>query len=149
MKLQNLLTPDCTVCAVQGNSKKRVLEQISHVASAKLPEISQQELLDSLIAREKMGSTGIGHGIAIPHGRLKNADTAVAVLATAANPISFDAIDNQPVDIFIALFVPEESCKQHLSTLASIAEYFSNKSNSKKVRACSSSEELYQLISQS
>ena len=95
MKLQNLLTPDCTVCAVQGNSKKRILEKISQIASTKLPEISQQELLDSLICREKMGSTGIGHGI------------------------------------------------------ASIAEYFSNKANSKKVRACSSNDELFQLISQS
>jgi len=148
MKLQHLLAFDCTECAVEGSSKKRILEKISVIAAKKFTDISQQDLLNSLITREKMGSTGIGHGIAIPHGRLINATNAVAVLITSKQPIQFDAIDNQPVDIFVALFVPEESCKQHLSTLASIAEFFSDKLNCKKVRACTTREQLYQLVCQ-
>ena len=71
-----------------------------------------------------MGSTGIGNGIAIPHGRLSKCKIVVAVVVTTETPINFDAIDNRPVDIFIALFVPEDACKEHLTTLQSIAKFF-------------------------
>lgn len=137
---------DCTHRAVSGTSKKRVLENIAALAAEKLPSHSTYDLLESLLAREKMGSTGIGNGIAIPHGRLKNATDVIAVLVTTEEPINFDAIDNRAVDIFIALFVPEESCQEHLSTLQSIAKLFSEKAFCKQVRKCTSSEELFALI---
>lgn len=144
--LKNILTPDCTLCAVSGSSKKRILEQISALAAEKLPEHTTYSLLDSLLAREKVGSTGIGNGIAIPHGRLANADKVIAILVTTEQAIPFDAIDNRPVDIFIALFVPEESCQEHLSTLQSIAKLFSDKQTCKQVRKCDSDEALFALI---
>lgn len=146
MKLQQLLAQDCTECAVAASSKKRILEHIAAIAAQKYPEISQQELLDSLIAREKMGSTGIGNGIAIPHGRLAQSAAPLAILLTSENPIAFDAIDNRDVDVFVALFVPEDECKQHLSTLQSIAALFSDNQLLKQMRHAQTSQELFALV---
>jgi len=148
MKLNDIITLDCTLCAVPTSSKKRMLELICEKASIKLKEFNTYTLLDSLMIREKMGSTGIGNGIAIPHGRLTDSDQVAVVLATSESPIAFDAIDNRPVDIFIALFVPEKNCQDHLTTLQSIAQLFSDKSFCKKVRKCETSAELFHLVSQ-
>jgi nitrogen PTS system EIIA component len=146
MKLQDILSQDCTVCAVPAASKKRILEQISAIAATKISGLTQQELLASLMQREKLGSTGIGKGIAIPHGRLTKSTEVIAVLMTTEQAIAFDAIDKRPVDIFIALFVPESLCKEHLSTLQSIAKLFSDKQMGKEIRKCHSDQQLFQLI---
>ena len=129
MKLQDILTLDCTLCAVKGTSKKKLLEVVSKTAANKIENIDTHQLFESLMAREKVGSTGIGNGIAIPHGRLSNTSQVVAVLLTSEQAVEFDSIDNRDVDIVIALFVPEESCQQHLETLQSIAQIFSDKKN--------------------
>lgn len=146
MKLTNLINENCTLCAVPVNSKKRVLELLCEKAAESFEEFNTYTLLENLLAREKMGSTGIGNGIAIPHGRLTEGDKVIVVIATTQSPIEFDAIDNRPVDIFIALFVPEENCQQHLSTLQSIAQIFSNKQICKQVRKCQTSTELFNLL---
>jgi len=148
MKLNDIITLDCTLCAVPTSSKKRILELICEKAAVKLNEYNTYTLLESLMIREKMGSTGIGNGIAIPHGRLTKSKQVVAVIATSERAIPFDAIDNRPVDVFIALFVPEENCQAHLATLQSIAGIFSSKTFCKRVRKCQSSDELFQLIKQ-
>jgi len=147
MKLNEILTVDCTQCAVPLSSKKRILEHISSIASNKIPEHTKFQLLESLLEREKMGSTGIGNGIAIPHGRLTNTSQVVAVFLTTEQAVSFDAIDNRAVDIFVALFVPDEACKEHLTTLQSIARLLSDKKISKQIRKCGSNEDLFELIS--
>jgi len=146
MTLQDILTSDCTFCAISGTSKKRVIDKICTIAANKIPDHTPYELVESLTHREKLGSTGIGNGIAIPHGRLTNTESVVAVVVTTEQPVSFDAIDNKPVDIFIALFVPEDACQHHLTTLQSIAKLFSEKEIAKKVRKCQSNEELFALI---
>jgi len=146
MKLQDILTLDCTICAAPASSKKRLFDTICDAASRKLPEINQHDLLQSLTQREQMGSTGIGNGIAIPHGRLTNSKQAVAVFITTESPISFDAIDNRPVDIFVALFVPEDCCKDHLSTLQNIAQLFSDKKIVKNIRKCQDNHQLFDII---
>ena len=146
MKLQNILSQDCTCCLAPINSKKRILEKICSLAVNKIPDLDQHQLLDSLMEREKMGSTGIGNGIAIPHGRLKDTQQVVAILITVEQAIAFDAIDDRAVDIFIALFVPENCCDEHLSTLQSIAKLFSDKNNGKMIRKCHSDEQLFALI---
>ncbi|XQW84579.1 PTS IIA-like nitrogen regulatory protein PtsN [Thalassotalea piscium] len=148
MKLLELLNLDCTLCAVQATSKKRILELICDTASAELEDFSTYELLTSLMAREKMGSTGIGNGIAIPHGRLINSEKAVAIVATSEEPIEFDAIDSRPVDIFIALFVPEQQCEEHLATLQNIAKLFTDKQLCKQIRKSTTSQEIFELIKQ-
>jgi nitrogen PTS system EIIA component len=146
MKLTELISENCTLCAVSANSKKRVLELLCEKAAESFDNFNTYTLLESLMAREKMGSTGIGNGIAIPHGRLAQSNKVLAVIATTQSPIEFDAIDNRPVDIFIALFVPEENCQQHLSTLQSIAQIFSDKQICKQVRKCQTSTELFNLL---
>ena len=146
MKLQDILTLDCTLCAVKGTSKKKLLEIISTTAADKIENLDTHQLFESLMAREKVGSTGIGNGIAIPHGRLSNTSQVIAVLLTSEQAVEFDAIDNRNVDIIVALFVPEESCLQHLDTLQSIAQIFSDKKTAKKVRKCTSSQEIFDII---
>lgn len=145
MKLSDIITKDCTLCAVPAHSKKKILEVLCEKA-AELSSLSTYTLLESLMVREKMGSTGIGNGIAIPHGRLANSDLITIVIATTESPVEFDAIDSRPVDIFVALFVPEDSCQEHLSTLQNIAKIFSNKQICKQVRKCQTNQELFSLI---
>lgn len=146
MKLQEILTPDCTICAAPGSSKKRILEYLSSLAADKFEEYDTFELLESLVKRERMGSTGIGNGIAVPHGKLSNANKPVAIVITTEEAINFDAVDHRSVDIFIALFVPENECQDHLCTLQSIAKVFRDKQFCKKVRKCKSNQALYELI---
>jgi len=149
MKLQNTLTLDCIKCAVPISSKKRILEEISTLAADQITDLSQHQLLNCLMKREKMGSTGIGNGIAIPHGRLPQTDRAIAIVITTQQPIPFDAIDNKPVDIFIALFAPENACDEHLSTLQNIVQIFGNSNTAKQVRKCQTAEQLFAIITQS
>lgn len=148
MTLQDILTLDCTECAVPASSKKRILEQICLLAAEKMGNCSASDLLESILNREKMGSTGIGNGIAIPHGRLSNTNKAMAVLLTTEQAIDFDAIDNKAVDIFICLFVPQDSTQEHLNTLQSIAQLFSDRKTAKQVRKCTNNLQLFNLIQQ-
>lgn len=146
MEIKDILSPDCTVRAVQGTSKKRILETISQIAAAHIVDIDQSTFLTSLLNREKMGSTGIGNGIAIPHGRLAGLNQILAVLVTSEPPIAFDAIDNNPVDIFFAIFVPEEQAQGHLQTLATIASKLNDKDIVKVMRRAESDQQLYETV---
>ncbi|WAJ70524.1 PTS IIA-like nitrogen regulatory protein PtsN [Catenovulum adriaticum] len=148
MDIQSFLSLDCTASAVPVTSKKRVLELISQIAAKQLTAVPEQEILDALMQRERLGSTGIGNGIALPHGRLAHSDQTVAVLITAETAISYDAIDNQPVNVFFALLVPEAECKAHLKSLAAVAEKLSDKAILKKIRTAQTNQELYQAITE-
>ena len=146
MYLKSILSSDCTQCAVLFNSKKRILQYISQLAHQKYPELSAQDILDSLLVREKLGSTGIGNGIALPHGRLKGITKSVAIFLITEKPLNYDAIDNKPVDIFCAVLIPEQQCQEHLSTLSQIAKLLGDKSLVKQLRQSESNEILYELI---
>ena len=146
MNLDSLFTKDCSKAAVLFNSKKRMLEYLSQVAHQHSPHLSEQSVLDALLTREKLGSTGIGKGVAIPHGRLDGIDSTIAIVVTNREAINFDAIDNRPVDIFVALLVPANETEQHLKTLATIADKLKDKQLCKQLRSASSAQELYQLI---
>lgn len=148
MEIKDILSPDCTSCAVQGTSKKRILEVISQIASERMDNIEQATILASLMNREKMGSTGIGNGIALPHGRIKGLENVTAFLLTSKPPIEFDAIDNCPVDIFFAILVPEEKAEGHLQTLATVATRLSDKEVIKMLRKATCNSELYEAIVQ-
>lgn len=146
MYLKSILSSDCTRSAVLFNSKKRILQFISQLAHTKYPELSSQDILESLLVREKLGSTGIGNGIALPHGRLKGITKSVAIFVVNQNPIKYDAIDNKPVDIFCAVLIPEQHSQEHLSTLSEIAKLLSDKSLVKKMRHSTSDQALHELI---
>ncbi|MGO1297359.1 MAG: PTS IIA-like nitrogen regulatory protein PtsN [Vibrio sp.] len=145
MQLSEVLTLDCTKSAVQCSSKKRALEIISEVAAQHTGQ-NATSLFECMLSREKVGSTGIGNGIAIPHARMADNPSAVAVLLQCEAPIDFDAIDNRPVDLLFALLVPEEQCKEHLQTLASMAERLKDKKVLKQLRSAHTDQELYNIM---
>lgn len=141
-----MLTKDCTKSAVLFNSKKRILEYIAELAHQSQPQLTETTVFEALMAREKLGSTGIGGGIAIPHGKMKDISSPVLIFVVSQDGISFDAIDNQPVDIFCAILIPENQCQTHLTTLSGIARILSQKDFTRKIRHASTDDELYQLL---
>ncbi|EJI2330061.1 PTS IIA-like nitrogen regulatory protein PtsN [Vibrio cholerae] len=145
MQLSEVLSLDCTKSAVQCSSKKRALEIISEIAALHTGQ-NANELFECMLSREKMGSTGIGNGIAIPHARMSDSENAVAVLLQCEEPIEFDSIDNRPVDLLFALLVPEDQCKEHLKTLACMAERLNDKQILKQLRNAASDQELYNIM---
>ncbi|WP_312590093.1 PTS IIA-like nitrogen regulatory protein PtsN [Vibrio cholerae] len=145
MQLSEVLSLDCTKSAVQCSSKKRALEIISEIAALHTGQ-NATELFECMLSREKMGSTGIGNGIAIPHARMSDRENAVAVLLQCEEPIEFDSIDNRPVDLLFALLVPEDQCKEHLKTLACMAERLNDKQILKQLRNAASDQELYNIM---
>ncbi|EGQ7641032.1 PTS IIA-like nitrogen regulatory protein PtsN [Vibrio cholerae] len=145
MQLSEVLSLDCTKSAVQCSSKKRALEIISEIAALRTGQ-NATELFECMLSREKMGSTGIGNGIAIPHARMSDSENAVAVLLQCEEPIEFDSIDNRPVDLLFALLVPEDQCKEHLKTLACMAERLNDKQILKQLRNAASDQELYNIM---
>ncbi|MBL53283.1 MULTISPECIES: PTS IIA-like nitrogen regulatory protein PtsN [Marisediminitalea] len=142
MNIQALVSLDRTECAVQCNSKKRILEIISDIAAQTNPEVEKEAVLSALLGREKVGSTGIGNGIALPHGRLPELTKVTAVVVTTTPAINFDAIDDKPVDIFFAILVPENQTEGHLQTLATIAGKLSQKEIIKAIRGAETKEEV-------
>ncbi len=146
MQLTEILSPDCAVCAAPGSSKKRILESISKIAHQHSQQLSENQILDALVCREKLGSTGIGHGIAIPHGRIEGLSAITAVLVTCKPAIDFDAIDNKPVDVFFAILVPAEQTEAHLQTLSSVATRLSDKQTLKQIRNAETDSALYEAI---
>lgn len=124
MKLSEILSPTGIRLDADATSKKRVLESASEMLADHDKSLSPRQIFDCLIAREKLGSTGLGHGVAIPHGRLAGLDKTIGVFLRVPKGVDFDAPDNEPVDLVFALLVPEESTEEHLQVLASIARYF-------------------------
>ena len=142
--LSQILTPERTVCHAHGPSKKRLFETIATLVCANAPSLHYEAILNHLITREKLGSTGLGGGIAIPHCRIGNCTQPLGALLSLASAISFDAPDDQPVDLLFVLLVPEEACQQHLDILANVAHLFSQKAFCGRLRAARDSHTLYE-----
>lgn len=143
MNLSELLSPDLTFCNVQGPSKKRLLETSAELIAGRVSQVSANQIYEALIAREQLGSTGIGGGIAIPHCRIPRLTQTVSCLLKLQQPVDFDAIDKHPVDLLFFLLVPENTLAGHLEALKTIAEHFSNADYCKRLRAAASDAELY------
>ena len=137
MDIQAIVSLDRTECAVQCNSKKRILEIIADIAAKQNENIDQATVLNSLMARERMGSTGIGNGIALPHGRLAGLEKVIAIVVTSTPAIDF----------FFALLVPEEQTEGHLQTLATVAGKLSDKETIKAIRRATTSDEILSALS--
>ncbi len=142
MNLQNLKA-ELTLSKVKANSKKRALEKAAHTLASHIPEIDADSIFEKLIARERLGSTGVGKGIAIPHCKCENIRNISCCLITLNEAVDFDAIDNNPVDILFVLVVPEASCNQHLETLANLAKLMENAEYRNQLRQALTSEELF------
>lgn len=143
IKFNSILSQGRTRCRTDGGSKKRVLEDVATLIAADYPAVNADDLFRRLIARERLGSTAVGSGVAIPHCRIQNATGTTGALLYLSEPIDFEAPDNQPVDIIFALLVPEEAHDEHLQTLAALAQGFSVEANLKRLRATLSDEELF------
>ncbi|WP_426133947.1 PTS IIA-like nitrogen regulatory protein PtsN [Pseudomonas sp. PWP3-1b2] len=146
IRLETILTPGRSLVNVPGGSKKRALEQIANLIGREVPELETQTVYEALIAREKLGSTGFGNGIAIPHCRLKGCETPVSALLHLDHPIDFDAIDGAPVDLLFVLLVPQAATDAHLELLRQIASMLDRKEVRDKLRSASSNEALYQVV---
>lgn len=148
MKISDVLSPELTKCAFSGRSKKRIIEALSQLISGQLSggnELSER-LFDNFVAREKLGSTGLGKGVAIPHCRTSGIKKIHGCLVKLTNPVDFDAIDDQPVDLIFALVVPEEKNVEHLSTLARIASIMQNDDHRQKLRNCTENVTLFNTV---
>ncbi len=147
MNLIAQLLPESNVIVdLDVTSKKRVFEQAGLLFENTL-HIARSQVFDSLFAREKLGSTGLGQGVAIPHGRIKGLREAAAALVKMKEAIPFDAPDGLPVSIACILLVPEKATDQHLLILSELAQMFSNKNFREKLLHSRDAKEIHQLIS--
>ena len=146
MKLSDILSPDCVRLDLDATSKKRVLESASELLAGTDENLSPRAVFDCLIAREKLGSTGLGHGVAIPHGRLAGLDKTIGVFIKVPKGVDFDAPDSEPVDLVFALLVPEESTEEHLQVLSNLASYFNSEGSRKALRVEISPQKARELI---
>lgn len=145
MTLNALLSPRLSLCRLAGSSKKKLLLNISQAIAEQHPELDADTIFSQLIARERLGSTGIGEGVAIPHCRLPGCERAIGVLCTTQPAVDFDSVDRQPVDLLFALLVPQDADQEHLETLAEVAALFSDSRVREKLRRAQSADELYAL----
>jgi PTS system nitrogen regulatory IIA component len=144
--LESILTPGRSLVNVPGGSKKKALEQIANLIAREVPDLEMQDVFEALIAREKLGSTGFGNGIAIPHCRLKGCTSPISALMHLDAPIDFDAIDGAPVDLLFVLLVPEAATDAHLELLRQIASMLDRKEVRDRLRSAASNEALYQVV---
>ena len=148
MKISDVLSPELTSCNLPGRSKKRILENIAQIITAQLEGSDElcDVLFDNFVSREKLGSTGLGNGVAIPHCRTPGIKKIYGFLAKLTTPVDFDAIDDEPVDLLFALVVPEEKNDEHLNTLARIAGIMQDNQSRQILRECDSDELLFKTI---
>lgn len=144
--LNQILHPSRCRSQVHGNSKKRIFEEVAELLVTDQPAMQAADIITSLLAREKLGSTGLGRGIAIPHCRLEGCDQPLGVLMSLATPTDFDAPDDEPVDLLCVLVVPGEASQEHLDILATLARLFSQDELCDALRACDSGDELFEVM---
>jgi len=146
MKFNHLIKIDQIQINNSATSKKKALESISQIIHDNYPELSTFKVFDALVEREKLGSTGIDHGVALPHGRLAECNETIAVFITLANPVDYDALDKKPVNLLFSLLIPPHSTEEHLHILAKLAEFFRQKENRINLTNATSVESLYNIL---
>jgi len=145
MRLENLLAPEGVISPLKASTKKQVLQEFAERA-AELSGASAREIFDALLHRERLGSTGIGDGVAIPHGRLAGVDSIVGVFARLDRPIDFDSLDGAPVDLVFMILTPETSGADHLKALACAARLLRDPSCAATLRSTRDAAAIYSLM---
>ena len=143
MELSDILTPDRCLCKIQGVSKKRLLKTLSTILGESFSNLDENQVFDSMMTREQLGSTGIGNGIAIPHCRVPECNEITGCLITLETYVDYDSTDGKPVDLIFVLIVPEEKEEDHIKTLAVLAEKFHSKNFCDLLRNAQNNDELY------
>ena len=144
-RLSQILPLSQVLVSVEATSKKRAFEEAG-LLFENLHGLNRALITDSLFARERLGSTGLGHGVAIPHGRIKGLKAPMAAVFQLERPIGFDAPDELPVVLLIFLLVPEAATQKHLEILSEIAELLSDSGLREKIKACANADELHAMI---
>lgn len=145
MSLNDLLAPEAVVASLKANGKKQALQELASHA-ARLTGLDERTIFDTLLQRERLGSTGIGDGIAIPHGKPAGLKGLFGLFARIEKPIDFDALDGQPVDLFFLLLAPEGAGADHLKALARVARVLRDPGMLERARASRDSAALYSVL---
>ncbi len=145
MTISTLLSPERIFINTEITSKKRLLEFIANQVSDQY-QLTQATLYNNLLDRERLGSTGLGKGFAVPHARLADLENAIGLFIKLENPINFEAPDNEPVDLVFTIIIPDHATDQHLQTLSALAKVFSQASVCEAIRKASSSDEVVNII---
>lgn len=146
MNFSNLIKIDQIQININARSKKKALETISQIVSDNYHQYQSNKIFEIFIERERLGSTGIGHGVALPHGRLSGCKKAIGFFVTLVDGVDFDAIDKQKVRFIFALLVPENSTQEHLNILSKLAQFFRREENRKIIEQSTSPEAIYKLL---
>ena len=147
MQLSDLVSTDGVIASLKAGSKKQALQELSELA-AELTEVSSREIFETLLQRERLGSTGVGQGIAIPHGKISSLDRLYGVFARLDSPIEFDSMDDQPVDLIFLLLAPEHAGADHLKALARVSRLLRDPSVVDKLRASNETSVLYSVLTE-
>lgn len=145
----DLLSPARILAGVRINSKKRLFELISSTLAKKNPSLNSREIFESICAREHLGTTALGNGIAVPHGRITGTKDVQALFLQLSKPLPFDADDGEPVDLIFALTVPSQCTADHEKLLSGIVERFSDPALLEQLRNAADVNEIWQLLSSS
>ena len=143
----DLLSPARILAGVRISSKKRLFELISTTFTRKSPDLNSREIFESICAREHLGSTALGNGIAVPHGRIEGTEEVQALFLQLSKPLPFDTDDGKPVDLIFALIVPSECTVDHKKLLSDICERFSDTELLAQLRNAKDANEIWQLLS--
>lgn len=146
MNIADIITPERVNFIPEINSKKRAIEEISRLLAQGAPSLKQDDIFESLTSREKLGSTGLGSGVAIPHGRMRGIENGVGAFLRIGGGVSYDASDGENVDLIFGLLVPQNCNEEHLKILAQLAEMFLDEEFCSKTRAASDPAELHALL---
>jgi nitrogen PTS system EIIA component len=143
----DLITPAAVLPSLKAGNKKQALQELARRA-AELTGQHERAIFDVLLERERLGTTGVGHGIAIPHGKLPNLDKVYGLFARMERPIGFDSIDEQPVDLVFLLLAPEHAGADHLKALARVSRLLRDQAMCEKLRGSDSADAIYALLTQ-
>jgi nitrogen PTS system EIIA component len=147
MDIIDLLAPEAVLSSLRVHSKKQLLQELSTRAGG-LTGLPERRIFETLVERERLGSTGMGQGIAIPHGRMAGLPRIVGLFARLETPIAYDAVDDQPVDLVFLLLAPEDAGADHLKALARVSRLLRNQATCEKLRAAKKPEVLYALLTE-
>jgi len=147
MALADLLHQDAIIPALKATSKKQLLQELAAKA-AKLTGVSEREIFDVILQRERLGSTGVGHGIAIPHGKLNGISSISGIFARLESPVDFEALDDEPVDLVFLLLAPEGAGADHLKALSRIARVLRDQDLAAKLRQTDSASAIYAFLNE-
>ena len=143
----DLITPQSIIPNLHATSKKQVLQALSHRA-AEITQEHERTIFEVLLARERLGTTGVGAGVAIPHGKLPGLDRIFGVCARLDSPVDFESVDDQPVDLLFLLLAPESAGADHLKALARVSRLLRDKETCDKLRGAETAEVLYFLLTE-